>query len=149
MTENPGEQQGEPGEPGYWQQQPPQAQYGQPGYGPGYGQPAYPPAGYGYYAPRPHPEASKAMTLGLVALIGGMVCWLPVVIGPWAWAVGSRVQKEIQASQGQWGGLSEATTGKALGIVSTVLLALGLLVVIVAIIAIIVAESSSGGGTYV
>jgi hypothetical protein len=141
MTDNPGPPQGEPG---YWEQQaqqPPQAPYWQPG---------YPPQPYGYYPPPlpQHPEASKAMTLGLIALIGGVTCLLPVVIGPWAWIVGTRVKREIAASQGRLGGLNEATTGQVLGILATALLLLGMLLVALTI-ALVAASDSTSRGIYV
>lgn len=99
---------------------------------PGYGyqppaQPGYPPyAPYGY-APQPHPEANKVLVLGLVAVVGGMACYLPIFVAPFAWIIGNRVTREINAAGGQWGGRSEAQTGRILGMVGTGLLVLGLL----------------------
>jgi hypothetical protein len=116
----------EPGhqpEPGYWEQQ---AQQGY-GYVPP-GQPGYPPyPAYGYAPPR-HPEANKVLALGLVAIVGGMSCYLPILVAPFAWVIGNRVTREIDASAGRYGGHSEAQTGKILGIVGNGLLVLGLLV---------------------
>ena len=105
--------------PGYWGQQ------AQPPAQPPY--PGYPPhAPYGY-APRPHPEANKVLALGLIAVVGGMSCYLPVFVAPFAWVIGNRVTREIDAAGGQWGGRGEAQTGRILGMVGTGLLVLGLL----------------------
>ena len=89
---------------------------------PGYG----PPAGYGAYGPPSpnHPQATTTLVLGILGLV---VCGL---IGPFAWSMGNRVVREIDASGGRWGGRSEANVGRILGIVSTVLLFGGLLLVI-------------------
>jgi len=80
--------------------------------------PAYGPPGYPAYPPQPpkHPQAVTVLVLGILSLV---VCGL---IGPFAWSMGSRVVGEIQASGGRWGGDTEATIGRILGIVATVLL---------------------------
>jgi len=155
---SPGQPPGQPGygqqpkQPGYWQQQAPQGppvygqpgqpgqpgQFGQPPYPPqGYGQPPYPPQGYGQvqYAPD-HPKATTAMVLGILSLV---ICGL---IGPFAWSMGRRTVREIDASNGQLGGRGQAQAGFICGIISTVLLGLGLIVVVL-IVVIGIASSSS------
>lgn len=84
-------------------QQPP------PGSGPA-GHPAYP------LQPPKHPQAVTVLVLGILGIV---VCGL---IGPFAWGMGSRVVREIEESGGRWGGGTEATIGRILGIVSTALL---------------------------
>ena len=117
MTETPG--------PDAPKSEPPPQQGYNYGYGPP--QPGYPPyAPYGY-PPRPHPEANKVLVLGLVAIVGGMACYLPILVAPFAWIIGNRVTREIDAAGGHWGGRSEAQTGRILGMVGTGLLVLGLL----------------------
>lgn len=110
--------------------------YGQPGYPQAYGQPAY---GQGYPQPFPsvpnHPSANTALVLGIVALGGGFVCGLPILAGPFAWFMGAKVKREIDADPSRYGGRGEANAGMILGIVATVLLALAVLA-IVAVIAI-------------
>jgi hypothetical protein len=61
------------------------------------------------------------LVLGILAIV---VCGL---IGPFAWGMGNRVVGEIETSGGQWGGGTEATIGRVLGIVATVLLVVGVL----------------------
>jgi hypothetical protein len=98
----------------------------------------YPPQGYGqpYYpqgqhvpgqGPTIHPQANTALVLGIVSLAGGMLCGLPLLAGPFAWYTGRKVKREIEAAPQHYTGGSEAGAGMVLGIVSTVLLALGLL----------------------
>jgi len=81
--------------------------------------PGYPPPGYPAYPPQPpkHPQAVTVLVLGILGIV---VCGL---CGPFAWSMGNRVEREINAAQGRWGGATETTVGKVLGIVSTALLA--------------------------
>lgn len=124
------------GQPG-WQPGP-----GQPGYGtpPGYGQPGYgPPPGYGappgwYGGPPPyrlpdHPEATKALVVGIIALLGGFTCYVPLLLGPWAWIVGRRVVRQIDAEPGRWDGRGQGMGGYVMGVVATVLLVLAVVAV--------------------
>ena len=80
--------------------------------------PGYPPPGYPAYQPQPpkHPQAVTVLVLGILGIV---VCGL---CGPFAWVMGNRVEREINAAQGRWGGATEATVGKILGIVATALL---------------------------
>ena len=57
------------------------------------------------------------LVLGVLAIV---VCGL---CGPFAWSMGNRVEREVNASQGRWGGGTETTVGKVLRIVATALLA--------------------------
>ena len=154
------------GQPGSGQQPYGQQPYGQPGYGqPGYAQqqpwaqqqaygqqPPYPPApGYPPYAaftpPLPnHPQATTAMVLGLVGLVGALVfCGLPLVASPFAWAFGRNAVKEIEASQGCLGGEGQARAGMIMGIIGTVLLILAVLVLIGLAVLIAVGSASESG----
>jgi hypothetical protein len=126
--------------PQYGQSQYGQPQYGQPPYGQGdygqqYGQPyGQPPAqppygaapGYGYpgQAPVSHPQATTAMVLSLVGLIGFFVCGLPLVLSPFAWRMGARAVHEIDANPGMYGGRDQANAARIIGLIGTVLLAL-------------------------
>jgi hypothetical protein len=103
------------------------------------GPPAY--AAYRPVAPD-HPQSTLALILGLVGLIGSFVlCGLPLVVSPFAWALGSNALKEIRASQGRLGGESQARTGMILGIVGTALAVL--LVLVVVLFVVLVATSAS------
>jgi hypothetical protein len=76
------------------------------------------------YAPPPpnHPQATTALVLGILGLV---VCG---VIAPFAWSLGTKALREIDAAGGRWGGRGEANAGRICGIVGTVVLAAGLAV---------------------
>ena len=140
------------GQPLYGQPQD-QPQYGQPQYGqPQYPQQPYPQQGYpqqpGYpaqqyhqpftsYAAPNHPKATTALVLGLISLVGGFMCVLPVLVSPFAWVTGSKARKEIRQSNGQLGGDGMATAGMVLGIIGTVLLALLVILLVIVVIVLI------------
>jgi hypothetical protein len=110
-------------------QQPP---YGSPPpqypYGP-------PPVGFG--APD-HPQAGTVLVLGILSLV------LCQVIGPFAWVMGTRVLREIDASGGQLGGRSQVVAGRICGIVATAMIGVGLLLgAVVVVFALIAAMSST------
>ncbi|MFC5677461.1 DUF4190 domain-containing protein [Aeromicrobium endophyticum] len=92
----------------------------------GAGQGATPPPGYYYPYPVPpkHTDATTSMVMGIVAVAGLFVCGIPVLMAPFAWYLGAKAEREIDASAGALSGRSEATAGKVLGIVGTALLAL-------------------------
>ena len=92
----------QPGQQGY--QQPGQPGYQQPGQ-PGYqqpGQPGQPPYGYDYAPPPPsHPSANTAMVLGIIGLAGIALCGgITLVLSPFAWVIGAKASREIDASPG-------------------------------------------------
>jgi hypothetical protein len=136
-------------------QQPP---YGQPPYSQPYGQAPQPnpyqqqpQAPYGYpqqpygYAPQApkHPSATLALVLGIVGLAGFVTC-LTFVVAPFAWAIGAKAVKEIDAAPpGTYSGRDQANAGKIMGIVGTVLLILGVLAFAAIILLVAVADTSS------
>lgn len=143
MTSGPENPYGEPQQP--YQQQPPQ-------------QPA-PPYGYGYpqqpvYPFRPaapnHPSAMTAMVLGIVALAGILTCGgVTLVVAPFAWAIGSRTVKEIDAAPpGTFSGRDQANGGRIMGIIGTVLLILGVVAVIAFIALAVAVSGDSSYSTY-
>ena len=113
-------------------EQDPQGQ--QPGYGQApYGQPGYPQPGYGYGVPAAvnHPSATTALVLSLIGLAGIAFCGgITLVLSPFAWRIGARAVREIDESQGRIGGREQANAGKIMGLIGTVLLALGILLLI-------------------
>ena len=93
-----------------------------------------PPVGFG--APE-HPTATTVLILGILGLV------LCQVISPFAWVMGNRVVREIDASAGRLGGRSMANAGRICGIVGTALIAVGLLFGIVALAVVLIAATSS------
>nr|WP_280265139.1 DUF4190 domain-containing protein [Nocardia wallacei] len=102
----------------------------------------YPPPQYGYgygpYPPPEHPQATTILILGIVSLLCGLV-------GPFAWVMGRRVLTEIDNSGGMYGGRSNAQVGYVLGIITTVLTLLGLLMLVgyVVFIAVLIGTSTT------
>jgi hypothetical protein len=120
-------------------QQPPAGQYGQQ-----YGQQPYGQQyGYTYQVPN-HPQATTALVLGLVGLIGGCLCGLPLLAAPFAWAIGARARREIAASHGQLGGAGNAQAGFVMGIIGTVLLVLAVIGVVLLVVVGLATEGTSG-----
>jgi hypothetical protein len=74
------------------------------------------------------------MVLGIVAIAGAFICALPILISPFAWYMGAKAQREIDASNGALSGRSEASAGKILGIIGTVLMVLAIAGIIALIV---------------
>jgi hypothetical protein len=88
------------------------------------------------------------MILGLVGLVGAlMFCGLPLVVSPFAWALGRNALKDIKASQGRVGGESQARAGMIMGIVGTVLAVLALVGILVIIVAAIASSDTTSGSS--
>jgi len=124
-----------------------------PGYQPG-GQPApyAPTPPYGGYVVRPpdHSQATLALVLGLVGVVGAFIfCGVTLLVSPFALGVGHSALRDIRASQGRLGGESQARTGMILGIVGTALLILAVVVVLIVIVTVIASDPSSTTGSSV
>jgi hypothetical protein len=133
----------------------PAAYGGQPaGSPPAPGQPVphAPTTPYGGYVVRPpdHSQATLALVLGLVGVVGAFIfCGVTLLVSPFAWGVGHSALKDIRASQGRIGGESQARTGMILGIVGTALLILAVLALILIIGLAIASDPSSTTGSSV
>jgi hypothetical protein len=82
-----------------------------------------------------HPRATTALVLGILGLV------LCQVLSPFAWLVGGRAVREIDASRGALGGRGSANAGRILGIIGTVLLLGGLVVGLVLLVGLAVGSS--------
>ncbi len=116
---------------------PPPPPPGQPPYGGGYPPNQYGAPPIGGYVPPDHHQAVTVLILGILGLV---VCQ---VISPFAWVMGNRVVREIDASNGQVGGRGTANAGRICGIVGTFLLAAGLVFAVVIIIIALAGVSTS------
>jgi hypothetical protein len=76
--------------------------------------PGYPPPYY--YIPPKHPQSTTAMVLGILGLA---VCG---ILAPFAWSIGSKTVREIDANPAAYSGRGEANAGKIMGIVGSVIL---------------------------
>jgi len=65
--------------------------------------------------------AIPALVLGILGLVLCPLC------APFAWALGRKAEQQVDASGGMLTGRGEATAGKILGIIATVLVILGIL----------------------
>jgi Domain of unknown function (DUF4190) len=117
------------------EQQPYQQQYQQQPY---QQQPYYQQPYYQQYGPPPdHPQATTALILGIIGMV---LCQL---LGPFAFVIGRKALREIDASGGTLGGRGNAQVGYVLGIVSMVLLAVYAVIAVVYVIIFAVAVSST------
>ena len=101
--------------------------YGQQPYGQQpvpYGQAPYGAPSYGGAMAPAHPSATTAMILGIGALGGMFICFVPILLAPFAWIVGGRAVKEIDANPGRYSGREQAQAGRIMGMIGTGLLAL-------------------------
>jgi hypothetical protein len=116
----------------------PQPSYPQPGYQqpgqpqPGYGYAQQPqgfpqPQGYGgaaqygYAMPREHPQGTTILVLGICSLV---ICGL---FGPFAWNMGNKAIKEMDAQPGvTFSNRGTVNGGRICGIIGTVLMGLGI-----------------------
>ncbi len=98
----------------------------------------------GYVAGLPeHPSATTALVLGIVGLVGIAFCaGLTLVLSPFAWAIGRRAVREIDAAPGRYSGREKANAGRIMGLIGTILLVLGVLATI-AVIVLVVAIAPS------
>jgi uncharacterized membrane protein YjgN (DUF898 family) len=78
--------------------------------------------------PRDHPQGTLILILGILSL----VCIQ--LLGPVAWIMGNKALREIDAAPGAYSNRSTVNAGRICGIISTVLLVIGVLWVIVLII---------------
>jgi hypothetical protein len=126
------------GQPQYGQQSPGQPPYGQQPYGatPGYGYPGQ--------APANHPSATTALVLSLIGLVGIALCGgITLVLSPFAWRMGARAVREIDANPGMYAGRDQANAGRIMGLIGTVLLGLAVLAFVAAIALLMVASVST------
>lgn len=96
------------------------------------GYPAYPAAPYGYALPE-HPQGTTILVLGILGLFFA-------VTGPFALVMGNRARKDIAA--GQYAQSTSVTIGWVLGIITTLYLALVVVIIALMIPAILIAANS-------
>ncbi len=70
------------------------------------------------------PNAVLSLVLGIIGVVACSLC------APFAWKLGRDAEAAVDASNGSLGGRGLATAGKILGIIGTVLLAIGIVVLV-------------------
>ncbi len=78
-----------------------------------------------------YPEASQATTILVLGIIGVVLCQL---LGPAAWVMGNNELKAIDAGRRAPENRGTANAGRILGIIATVLMAIGIILLILVII---------------
>ena len=110
-----------------------QQPYGQQPYGQQpvpYGQAPYGAPSYGGAMAPAHPSAMISMVLGIGSLLGSpFLCGIPLFLAPFAWMMGGRAVKEIDAQPGRYAGRQQAQAGRIMGMIGTAFLVLALLLV--------------------
>jgi hypothetical protein len=115
-----------------------QSSYGQDaGSGQPYGQGAYA-GGYGAPVANNHPQGTTILVLGI---LGILICGVLAVI---AWVMGNRAMKEIDANPAAYSNRQSVSIGRVLGIVGTILWALGILAYIIFFVVLIGSANSNG-----
>lgn len=101
--------------------------------------PAPPAPAWGYpwpvpVPPRPvAPGSTAGLVLGIVALAGGLVLLLPLVVAPIAWYLGAQAHRRAEREPERWRPGGPAKTAMVLGMIGSGLLALvSLLAVVIA-----------------
>ena len=78
-----------------------------------------------------HPSATTSLVLGIVGLVGIVLCGgLTLILSPVAWVVGAKAVREIDATPGRYGGRDKAQGGKVMGIIGSIFLVLGIIAII-------------------
>lgn len=110
----------------YQQPYPPRAGYQPPAYQPANAQPLAP------YPVRPsHPKGMTVLVLGIISVVLAPIC------GPFAWSMGRKTLREIDAAPMAYSNRSEVSVGMILGIVGTVVLILTVAVLLFYVLVII------------
>lgn len=80
--------------------------------------------------PGAYPEASQATTVLVLGILGLVICG---ILGPFAWSMGNKELEAIDAGRRDPTNRGTANAGKILGIISTVLLVVAVVVMILVI----------------
>lgn len=149
MSEQPPQDQSPQNPPPHDPNVPPQNPYQapqnpyQPPQNPYQPQQAYPPYG-GPGAPGAPvwgvPDHPKAATVLILGILGMAVCQL---VAPFAWIMGGRVKREIDANPNLYGGRSQVQVGYILGIVGSAILGLVALFFVLYLVVVIIAIAAS------
>lgn len=77
------------------------------------------------------PNASTAVAALVLGILGIILCPL---LGPVAWVLGRKGEREVDSSGGAVGGRSLATAGKVLGMIGTFFILIGLAIAVAYVI---------------
>lgn len=78
-----------------------------------------------------YPEQSQATTALVLGIVGLVVCQ---ILGPFAWSIGNKELAAIDAGRRPPENRGTANAGRILGIISTVLLGIGILLLLLLVV---------------
>lgn len=87
---------------------------------------------YGGQMAQPHPQGTLILIFGILSLVG------ITILGPFAWYMGNKALREIDANPMAYSDRSNVNVGRILGIIGSVLLIIGVLALVAYIIFIVV-----------
>lgn len=83
-----------------------------------------------------HPQATTIMVLGIVSVVLLLMCGLlTLFLSIPAWVMGHKARREMQERPGLYSGDGEITAGWVMGMVSTILACIGVVVIAIFVIA--------------
>ncbi|MGP4099331.1 DUF4190 domain-containing protein [Nonomuraea sp. KM90] len=105
---------------------------------------SYPDYGPGYYGPPPqsHPSGTTILVLGILSLV---VC---TFIGPFAWSMGTKALREIDASGYVYENRGHVQAGRICGIISSIMLMVTLGFVALGLSVALIGGAFSSTGSY-
>ena len=96
---------------------------------------------YGGQMAQPHPQSTMILIFGILSLVGISI------LGPFAWYMGNKALKEIDANPAAYSDRNNVNIGKILGMIGSILLALGIVAIVVYIIFIVVIIGATAAST--
>jgi hypothetical protein len=103
-------------------------------------QPSSPPPGYGYGGYQQSPEHPQGTTIILLGVLGLVLCQ---VLGPFAWSMGTKALREIDASGIPYSNRGTIQAGRICGMIATGLLVVSLLFFVVMMVAVVFLGTSA------
>ena len=83
-----------------------------------------------------HPQGTTILVLGIVGLALTFICGFGALLGPFAWAMGTKALREIDSNPSvTYTNRGNVSAGRILGIITTALLAIGVLLLVIIVIA--------------
>jgi len=83
---------------------------------------------YGMSMAQPHPQGTMILVFGILSLVGVSI------LGPFAWYMGNKALKEIDANPAAYSNRDNVNIGKILGIIGTVLLIIAAVIIVLYVI---------------
>ncbi len=92
---------------------------------------------YGMPIAQTHPRSVPVLVMGILSIIA-----MPF-LGPFAWVMGTKALREIDASPGMYSDRGNLVAGRILGIIGTVMLIIGVIIGVVSMVAFVALMSAT------